>query len=637
MPHFTSRHQRLGAGLAIAFVLLVLGPVRAQAPPTDPAAAERVRKDLAFLAGPECEGRGVETQGIEKAADYIAAAFKAAGLKPAAKGGSYFQPFPLSAYPELDGKSRLTISEAGDRAGVTLVDGTDFRPTGYSTGGKVSAGIAFVGHGITAPNLKYDDYAGVDVKGRWVIAIRRTPRPAVNGEGRFDTTVSNGSDTPYAALRLKLDTAIDHGVAGVIFVSDPVTASKDDRLITFDQHRYEDMSARLPVLHMTRAAASKLLSASLGKSLIMLEAAIDKNLKPQSAVLANWTAEAETGVSRRVLKLKNVAGYLEGSGPLADETIILGAHYDHLGYGSGPLSAGGNAAQGKVHYGADDNGSGTTGLLELARRFGVMKDRRGRRIVFLAFSGEERGLIGSKYYANHPLFPLAKTATMLNMDMIGRLRPGPGDWLGITTKPRLVVYGTGTGDGFDRMVDAGEDRYGLKIIKIPGGIGRSDHESFYKKQVPVLFLFTGLHDDYHKPSDTPDKIDPVAMLTVVGLAEDFATDLSAAVARPRFAEAGGGFEDPLSPTPPRPGVRLGVRPDYAYMGADGMRIEGVSPGGAAEKAGLKDGDVITEIAGVPVRSVTGYMAALVGRKPGDTLDLILLREGKKVRVKVTPK
>ena len=435
---------------------------------------------------------------------------------------------------------------------------------------------------------------------------------------------------------MKFDEAVERKAAGIIFVSDPITAAEGDRFIEFDREKYENISSRLPVLHMKRATASKLLEAGLGKKLADLEAENDKDLKPVSAELTGWKADAEVGVIRKEVPVKNVIGVLDGSGPLADETVVIGAHYDHLGYGDGPLSAGGNAAQGKLHYGADDNGSGTTGLLELARRFGTMKDRRGRRIVFMAFTGEERGLLGSKFYCDHPIFPLAKTAAMVNLDMIGRLRAGPGDWLGLTTKPRMVVYGTGTGDTFDRTVDAVENRYGLKILKVPGGIGRSDHESFYRKQVPVLFLFTGLHDEYHKPADTVDKIDFPAMTTVVGMTEDLILDLGTTLTRPKYKEQSGGFEDPLNPSPPRPGVRLGVRPDYAYMGADGMRIEGVTGGGAADKGGLKEGDVIVEISGVPVRSVNGYMASLVGKKPGDTLEVVVLRSGKKTMLKVVP-
>ena len=620
----------------LASLTVLVFAIPAVADPRDDASVDRMKKDLTFLAGPECEGRGVGTAGLDKAADHLVESFKASGLKPAGKNGTWFQPFNILNYSELDGKTTLTFAAPGEKKGFVF-DAEDVKPIGLSSGGTLTADLAFVGHGTVAPNLKYDDYAGIDVKGKWVIVLRGTPRAGSKGKERFDT-MSPENESPYSSLRLKFDTAVEKGAAGIIFVSDPVTAADADTFIPFDRERYQQISNKLPVLQLKRTAASKVLEAALGKKLTDLEAANDKDLKPVSTVLKDWKADASVGVIRKDVTVKNVIGTLEGSGPLADETVVVGAHYDHLGYGDGPLSAGGNAAQGKPHFGADDNGSGTTGLLELARRFGSMKERRGRRLVFVAFSGEERGLLGSVEYCNAPAFPLVKTAAMVNLDMIGRMRVGPGDWLGFTQKPRMVVYGTGTGDTFDRAVDAAELRYGLKLAKVPGGIGRSDHESFYRKNVPVLFLFTGLHDEYHRPTDTVDKIDLKAMNTVVSITEDLVLELGSSLARPKFQQASGGFEDPLNPTAamPRPGVRLGVRPDYAYQGTDGMRIEGVTSGGAAEKGGLKEGDVITDIAGVPVKSVNGYMASLSGKKPGDTLEVTVLRSGKKVVLKVTP-
>lgn len=614
--------------LPVAF-LLAAGPAVAQPAPPDAAALDRVRGDLFYLAGPECEGRGVGTAGLNKAADHVAAAFKAAGLKPGAKDGSYFQPFTMNGFPERDGASALAFA-GPDGKSVAVTADADFAPTGYSSGGKAAAGVVFVGYGITAPNLKYDDYAGVDVAGKWVVVIRKTPRPDKAGDGRFDTAVPPRADSPYAALVTKLAVAGQKKAAGVILVSDPTTAGKDDRLIPFDDHKYADPPAKLPVLHLKREAASELLSAALGKTLAEVEAGIDETLKPASAELTGWTATAAVGVSRKDVPVHNVVGVLEGSGPFADETVVIGAHYDHVGYG-GYGSAGGAAAVGKIHYGADDNASGTTGLIELARRFGGMKDRRGRRMVFIAFTGEERGLFGSKFYCDNPLFPLDKTAAMLNLDMIGRLRPGPGDWLGLSVKPQLQIWGTGTADTFPRAVESVESRYGLRVKSVPAGTGPSDHDSFYRKGVPVLFLFTDFHADYHRPTDIPDKIDLPGLLTVVDLTEDLAADLAAAVVRPKYREV---REEPR----PRmaQGVRLGVRPDYAYAGGDGMRIEGVTAGGLADKAGLKDGDVITAVGGVPVKTVEGYMSALTGKKPGDAFDVELTRGGKKLTVKVKP-
>jgi Zn-dependent M28 family amino/carboxypeptidase len=618
---------------AFAAVVAAVPALSAQPVPADAAAVGRMKADLYFLAGPECEGRGVGTAGLDRAADYVAAAFKAAGLKTS------FQPFTMNDYPELVGASTLTAA-VGD-ARVAFDEKLDFAPTGYSSGGRLDAGVVFVGHGVTAPGLKYDDYAGVDVAGKWVIAVRSTPRPGETGDKRFDTTTPPGKDSPFAALALKFDTAVEKKAAGIIFVSDAVNAGDADPLISFDDHKNRTITARLPVVHLKRAAASKLLKAALGKTLAELEAENDRTLKPVSAELPNTRITADVGVRRAAIPVRNVVGVLDGSGPLADETVVVGAHYDHVGYGKGGHGAGGKAELGKLHAGADDNASGTTGLIELARRFGAMKDRRGRRLVFVAFTGEEWGLWGSKYYCDHPLYPLSKTAAMVNLDMIGRMRPAAGDWLGLTTKPKVIMYGTGTGDTFPRTVEAAEERYGLKIQKIAAGGGRSDHESFYLKKVPVLFLFTGLHEQYHRPSDTPDTIDVPAMTTVVSLTEDVVLDLSSALARPKYqVPTGVAAEDPLNPhaaaTMPGGGVKLGVRPDYAYMGGDGMRLEGVTGGGLGSKAGLKDGDVIVEIAGVPVRSVEGYMAAMGGRRPGQPFEVIVVREGRRTPLRVTP-
>ncbi|MBX9583496.1 MAG: M28 family peptidase, partial [Gemmataceae bacterium] len=479
--------------LPLAFVA-VAAPAVAQPLPQDAASVERMKKDLFFLAGPQCEGRGVGTAGLDKAADHIAAAFKAAGLKPAAEDGTYFQPFTMNGFPRLDGESSLAFA-GPDGKRIPVEADSEFGPTGYTFGGKHAAGVVFVGHGVSAPNLKYDDYAGVDVAGKWVIVVRKNPRPAETGDKRFDTGTPAGVDSPYSFLVTKLGTAAARKAAGVIFVNDPTTAGGNDPLVRFDEHKRADPPARLPVLHLKRAVASKLLTAALGKSLEDLEAENDRDLKPASAELAGWTATADIGVERKHVPVKNVVGVLPGSGPLADETVVIGAHYDHLGtsaFGSGL----GERGEGQTHYGADDNASGTTALLELARRFGAMKDRRGRRLVFVAFTGEERGLFGSKYYCEHPPFPLDKTAAMVNLDMVGRLRPGPGDWLGITTKPQLQIWGTGTGDTFGRQVGAVEDRYGLRVKSVPAGTGPSDHDSFYRKGVPVLFLFTDFHSDY---------------------------------------------------------------------------------------------------------------------------------------------
>ncbi len=346
-------------------------------------------------------------------------------------------------------------------------------------------------------------------------------------------------------------------------------------------------------------------------------------------------------MEKNVFKTKNVVGVLEGSGPLADETVVMGAHYDHVGYGMFG-SLGGTSARGKIHYGADDNGSGTTTLLELARRYGAMKNRQGRRLVFIAFSGEELGLYGSIHYCKEPLFPLEKTAAMINMDMVGRAKQVQSDWLGVMPyKDRLVVYGTGTAEGFAKLVDEAGAKSQFRLRTLATGTGPSDHDSFYRKHVPVLFLYTGTHNEYHRPTDIPEKINVPGMKKVADFVQLLADNLAAVEARPKFQTTKDPWIDPTEPRSPgeprvRPQARLGIRPGNYESEEGGVLVDGVTPGGAAEKGGVKDGDVIIEIGGKQVKNIGTYMTAMGAQKPGTQVEIVVTRKGKKLTLKVTP-
>ena len=615
-------------------LLLAAGPAAAQAP-TDPI-LERMRKDVFFLAGPECEGRGVETAGLNKAAAHIADTFKAAGVKPAFKDGSYFQPFTILTGAKLGTPNTLAFVGPKD-AKTELAPADDFSVLGFSRTSKANAAIVFAGYGITAKELKYDDYAGVDVAGKWVVILRKTPRPGKSGDGRFDTGVKANEDSTHAPFIAKVANAVAHKAAGVLIVNDPVSADKKDTLLDYAIHAAGTDPAPFPVIHVKRAAFDKLLAAAGQKALADIEKGIDESLTPNSFALAGWKADGGVTVNRNEYAVKNVVGVIDGGGPLANETVVIGAHYDHLGdgrYGS----MGGAKANGKTHFGADDNASGTTGVLELARRYGATKNREGRRIVLIAFSGEERGLLGSVHYCKNPVFPHESTVAMLNMDMIGRSKPVPADWLELTKKDRLLVYGTGSADTFDALVSEKNKKYDFKMSKLPAGTGPSDHDSFYRKKIPVLFFYTGTHDQYHQPTDTPERINVPAMRKVVDLVQDLTDTLATVPTPPKYLVTRDPWTDPTSPhatTGKMAGPKLGVRPDYEYEG-EGMRLEGVSPGGAAEKGGLKEGDVIVEVGGKPTKTVGGYMAAMSGLKTGAEADIVILRGGKKMTLKVTP-
>jgi hypothetical protein len=614
-PEANSMPRRLLMRLPLP-VLFLLGILLAAPMRGDEASEARLKRDVTFLASDECEGRGVGTKGLDRAADYVAKQFAEAGLKPGGKDDSYFQPFPYSRGNVLDGPATLELEgPLGQK--IKLKAGTGFEVMGFSGPGRVSAPLVFVGYGVTAKETGYDDYAGMDVKGKIVLAIRRLPRYA-SKEVPFDGTRKD----QHAALDNKQALAAVHGAAALLLVNDATELrDKGDPLMSFATTARADAKHNLPFLHIQRSLAEQMIFSSLGQNLRDIEQAIDRDLKPQSAALNGWKATLDVKVKRPMSTVKNVIGVLPGAGPLANETVVIGAHYDHLGFGGmGSLAKGSTA----IHHGADDNGSGTTALLELARRFGAEKDRQGRRLVFIAFTAEESGLIGSRYYCkDNPLFSLKDTVAMVNLDMVGRLRRDAK-----TGKDRLIVEGAGTAKGFDAMID--KLNPGFQLAKKASGNGPSDHDSFYNQKIPVVFLWTGIHEDYHRPSDTADKINVGGMDRIVDYAQKIIAHLATDPARPEYVAVA----PPFSPGMGK-GPRLGIMPDYEGD-KPGVLVGGLTKDGPAAKGGVKTGDLIVEIAGKPVTSLNTYMAVMGQQTPGQPIEIGVLRDGKKVVLKVVP-
>jgi hypothetical protein len=337
-------------------------------------------------------------------------------------------------------------------------------------------------------------------------------------------------------------------------------------------------------------------------------------------------ARIETHVIRQTIPAKNIIGVLEGSGPLANETVVVGAHYDHLGYG-GEGSGSRNPKLKAIHHGADDNGSGTTTVMELARRFGHMQGRPGRRLVFMAFSGEERGLLGSAYYCNQePRFPLDQTVAMVNLDMVGRMAVDDK-----THKSKLLVEGVGTAREFEALVDKLNKTYDFSLKKSKSFIPNSDHASFYRKKVPAIFFWTGLHADYHLPSDTVDRINFAGMLRIANWTEEFLQHLTTAEHRPEFLEVAvlsgkGKMGVPL----------LGFTPGNYGEADRGVLVAEIRKDGAAAKGGVLPGDMIVTIAGQPIRDMGTYMSVMTRQRRGQPLELVVLRKGKNVKLTVVP-
>jgi hypothetical protein len=338
-------------------------------------------------------------------------------------------------------------------------------------------------------------------------------------------------------------------------------------------------------------------------------------LNPQSPALTHTQLGGE--------QVKNVIGVIPGRGSLAEEIVILGAHYDHLGLGTRgyAMSSRDSAPAGKIHNGADDNASGTTALMEIARNLAARRAVDQRAFVFVAFTVEELGLFGSKYYVENPTVPNEAAVAMLNFDMVGRLR---GD--------TLVVGGTGSSPELAAAMDAINAEYDLEIAQQETPWGNSDHAAFYPKALPVLHFYTNLHADYHTPSDDWHLINMDGIATVTAFASDLAWDLATTVERPTYAVV-------VEPEPVRAGPRasLGTVPDMVTAGEQGMRIDGVRAGTAAEEAGLQAGDVILHIGEVEVNGIYGLQEALTTYKAGDTVVIVFLRDGERMETEATLK
>jgi len=608
-------------------------------------AEQRLRKDVSFLAHDDQEGRSPGTAGIERAADFIAKRFQELGLKPAPGADGYFQKFAIAGRPQLGDPIALTVKAPNGETleGASL---TDFSPLAIGSSASIeSAPIVFAGYGITAERLGYDDYADHDVKGKAVLILRREPRQD-DDQSPFD----GKRDSAFATFRHKATNAFQHGAAMILLVNDLAGSGNDaNTLLSVNQAGFDAIS-KLPIVHLSRDFADKILKAAGEPSLAELEKQIDEDLKPRTRELIGASLTGLITIDRPAVETKNVIGVLEGAGPLADETIIVGGHYDHLGRG-GLMSGSLAFLSNDIHNGADDNASGTAMVLETARRFAERRDPPARRLVFMAFSGEERGLLGSRHYVENPLYPLENTVMMINFDMVGRLND----------KSELTMIGTGSTPGAEELVRALGDWAGLKIKTVKGmtdGFGGSDHQPFHGKEIPILFAFTGLHSDYHRPSDDSEKINYAGMARIAAYMESILLDVLNRPARPEFttaasprtaaapkpAEAPKTAENHAKPTDHAPQesasasvsmtVSLGVMPDYADETKSGMKISDVRAGGPADKGGLKGGDTIVGIGGKPIGTIYDYMESLSGYKPGEKVEVVVKRDGREVKLNV---
>ena len=600
------KYLRIKAFLLLT-VLLVSLSVSAQT------SEQEIRRNIGKLASDEFSGRRTGENGAKVAGAYMAEQFKKAGLT-AAVGKGYMQYFPFitGVEPAKEGNGFFYKTKAG----APPIRNENARVVGFSPDARIeNAQLVFAGFGIEAPESNYNDLAGIDVNGKVVVVFDGNP------EGSNPRSAFARFSVHFKAKQLK-----DKGALAMVVISNESDLSKEK--LTPTTYEPSTGESAIPVFVTTMKSVALMLGVEeIGIASVKRSLVDKKDVSGVKNIVSETVVNIGVKMDKKETQAFNVIGVAPGNdAKLKDEYIVIGAHYDHLGRG-GRGSLAPNSTD--IHYGADDNASGSSALIELARQFTTEKKNR-RTIIFIAFGAEEEGLIGSKHYVNNPIFPIEKTVAMFNMDMIGRLTDG-----------KLTVGGVGSAEGFRAMVEAsntgsmsaGNGSMGMFSLQLnEDGFGPSDHASFYGKQIPVLFFFTGTHTDYHKPSDTVDKINYDGLVKIADFVSGLLRKIDANDARPVYKRAavvqqsGGRMAF---------NVTIGVIPGYGD-GNDGMLLDGVRDGSPAAKAGLKANDKVISFAGREVRNAQDYTFVLGDLKANTEYEIVVMRGSERLVLKVTP-
>lgn len=560
-----------------------------------------LQSHVRILASPEMEGRLAIAPGSYKAADYIARTFEQYGLEPKGTEG-YFQDFEMTIGFVVGEGTRLRLQMPDETSWE--VPETQFRPTIHSANSSAEGQVVFVGYGLVLPNQEYDDYKGVEVQGKVVALLRGAPK-----------WLEGANLGRVASLSSKVRSAFERGAVGVLVLN----LSDSQNLMPLGMRGRMNPAATGVVMNLSRTAGDKLLQ-SINLTVEEAVRRIDESRQPISTPTPVFV-EMSANLQPRKGMARNVVAFLPGADPAKrNEVVVIGAHYDHLGYGEvGSLAP----EPGDIHYGADDNASGTAGLMELARLLSLQRERLARSVLFIAFSGEEEGLVGSAYFVRNSTVPIENIVAMVNLDMIGRL----GD-------QGLSVSGMGSSPQWEEIVKSANTE-GLQVRLSQASTGGSDHTSFFMRNIPVLFFFTGMHPDYHRPSDTWDKINYEGQAKVVAMVERVARHLANREERIAFSR----------PTQPQQGMRQGARsgfrvrigliPEYSSEG-QGILLSGVVPGSPAEKAGLRAGDRVVAVMGTRVQSMEELTQLYERMEPGKAVEFTILRDGKELKVEIVP-
>jgi len=589
------------------FLLIVLTALVLVAASTSGPQADRTRylNDIKSLASPDMEGRGAGTKGLTRAQRLIEKRYKELGLEPAGSNG-YTQPFTVVTGARLKSDNRFAIEAAGSTSDLKI--NQDFVPFSFSASSQIAAPVVFAGYGVTAEEFHYDDYAGVDVKDKIVVVLRYEPSGFAEKSG-------NHGLTQHSQLITKAINARNHGAKGIVVLNGKLGDGEEDLLTRFGSVSGPENVGLVMVQVKNRVADSWFQTA--GKTLKDVQEQINSGSKPASFAFPDTLQLAlHIDIETTRATVNNVLAWLPGQ---TDDYVIIGAHYDHLGRGNFDSLA--PSQIGQIHPGADDNASGTAGVLELARLLAPQRGQLKRSILFMDFAGEELGLLGSAEWVKNPTRPLAKAVAMLNMDMIGRIKDD-----------KVYIGGVGTGSTLKAILDQGQKETPFKIEYSAGGYSASDHTSFVAKKIPVLFFFSGLHSDYHKPSDTWDKINAPSAARLLDLVENVAVQLANANELPTFqvvsedkpttAGGGGGY-----------GPYFGSIPDFGQT-ENGVKFSDVKPNSPAAKAGLKAGDILIQFGDKPIKNLYDFTDALRRSKVGDVVEVKVLRDGQTVTVSV---
>lgn len=551
---------------------------------------------IKYLSSDSLKGRLTGTGGDSLAAIYIKDQLMLAGLVPL--NGDGFQRYEVTDKVVAGKNNFLSVN------GEKFDPSADFMPLGFCGNSQLDADVVFAGYGFNINNdsLKWNDYQSIDVKGKWVLLLRGDPEPQKSISGFI----------PFSSDRDKSMLAKDMGATGVLFVAGPIFDDQD----SFESLSATDYSVEIPVLRIKRNVADNILKKT-GKTVAILEKNINTSKKP-SGFITGSKVSAGSEIIRKKSGTRNVIMLLPGEDEiLKNEYLIFGAHFDHLGMG-GPGSSSRARDTVGVHHGADDNASGVGEMIELAEKFALTKGSHKRSIIFAAFSGEESGLLGSKYFTENPMIDLTKVNAMINLDMVGRLRDSS----------TLQIGGVGTAEGLKDWIKSNSDTNLVKLSFTDEGYGPSDHSSFYLKNIPVMFFSTGAHLDYHTPSDTWDKINYKGMVKISDLVYNLTEKLANSPDRLKFREAGPKIDQ--SRVMRRRGVTLGIMPDYSGNVKNGLRADYVTPGRPAALGGMKKGDIITSIEGKTINNIQDYMFRMAQLKHGQTISVEVLRNGEKV-------